>query len=123
MKKKEIKRIMICHHDNDFIRVWDWISKVVLITLSETNICGENVLENYNDIEKFIISLIPSGIEFLQYRTERYKNIDEEELNRLFNHLKKVIFKYNFEETDGDWIFGGCETLIIDLENKTSFIR
>ena len=72
MKREDIKTIMIAHHDNDFIRTWDWIGKVVLMTIiSDENICGEKVLE----------------------------------------------------DSDGDWIFGGSETLIIDIVNKKSYIR
>ena len=54
MKREEIKNIMIVHHDNDFVRVWDWIGKVVLMTLfNDVNICGCKILEDSEDIEKF----------------------------------------------------------------------
>lgn len=105
------------------------IGKVALMTLLEDNCCDDKVLEETQDIENFIKSLIPTGIEFLQCRTDkyaeycRYRDIDKAELERLTGFLSRAKFKYNFDETDGDWVFGGCETLIIDLENKTSYIH
>jgi hypothetical protein len=130
MRKEEIKRIMIAHHDNDFIRVWDWIGKVLLMTLIDENTCGEKMLEYSEDIESFIHSLLPTAIEFTQYRTDkygdnpsRYRDIDKEEVDRLSDYFKNVKFKYNFTETDGDWVFGGSETLIIDLEKNESYIH
>jgi hypothetical protein len=129
MRKEEIKKIMIIHNDNDFVRVWDWIGKVALMTIPNDNICGCRVLEDSEDIEKFILSLLPTAIEFLQYREDkyadycRYEDIDKDEVNRLSNYFKNVKFKYNFDETDNDFIFGGSETLIIDLEKNESYIR
>lgn len=130
MRKEEIKRIMIVYSDNDFVRVWDWIGKVTLTTIIEdTNICGSKVLEDSDDIEKFIHSLLPTAIEFIQAREDkytdflRYENIDKEEVIRLTDYFKDIKFKYNFSETDDDWIFGGSETLIIDLEKNESYIR
>jgi hypothetical protein len=38
-------------------------------------------------------------------------------------YFENIKFKYNFDETDHDWVFGGSETLIIDLEKKESYIR
>jgi hypothetical protein len=129
MKKEEIKKIMIIHNDNDFVRVWDWIGKVAIMTIPNDNICGCMVLEDSDDIEKFILSLLPTAIEFLQYREDkytkfvRYRDISKEEVKRLADYFNDVTFKYNFDETDNDWDFGGSETLIIDLENKTSYIH
>jgi hypothetical protein len=130
MRKQEIKKIMVVHNDNDFIRVWHWIGSVTLTTIkNDTNICGCKVLEDSEDIEKFIHSLLPTAIEFIQAREHkyadfvRYKNIEEVELNRLVSYFKNIQFKYNFEESDDDWIFGGFETLIIDLEKNESYIR
>ena len=112
MRKEEIKRIMIVYSDNDFVRVWDWIGKVTLTTIIEdTNICGSKVLEDSDDIEKFIHSLLPTAIEFIQAREDkytdflRYENIDKEEVIRLTDYFKDIKFKYNFSETDDDWIW------------------
>ncbi len=130
MKREEIKNIMIVHHDNDFVRVWDWIGKVVLMTLfNDVNICGCKILEDSEDIEKFIHSLLPSAIEFIQEREDRYANyvryndISKEEVIRLTNEFKNIKIKYNFNEQDDDWLIGGSETLIIDLEKLESYIR
>lgn len=30
MKTSEINTIMIVHNDNDFVRIWDWIGKVLM---------------------------------------------------------------------------------------------
>lgn len=121
---------MIVHNDNDFIRTWDWIGKIVLMTIiADENICGDKVLEDSDDIEKLVHSLLPAGIEFLNCRTDkyadycRYEDVSKEEVTRLVECFSKIKFKYNFDETDGDWIFGGSETLIIDIENNKSFIR
>jgi hypothetical protein len=129
MRKEEIKRIMIVHSDNDFVRVWDWIGKITLLTLKQKNFCFEEMLEESEDIEKFIHSILPSAIEFVQYRSakyedySRYRNIEEDELKRLVGHFENVRFKYNFDESDDDWVFGGSESLIIDLEKNESYIR
>jgi hypothetical protein len=122
MEKKDIKKIMIVFRDNDFVRVWDWIGKVTLMTLIEKNCCDEEMLGNTRDIESFVHSLLPAAIEFTQYRV--YRNIDKDEVNRLVESFKDIEFRYNFdEETDADWECGGCELLIIDLEKGESFIR
>ena len=112
MRKEEIKRIMIVYSDNDFVRVWDWIGKVTLTAIIEdTNICGSKVLEDSDDIEKFIHTLLPTAIEFIQAREDkytdflRYENIDKEEVIRLTDYFKDIKFKYNFSETDDDWIW------------------
>lgn len=130
MKRDEIKRIMVVYNDNHFVRVWHWIGSVTLTTIkNDTNICGCKILEDSEDIEKFIHSLLPTAIEFIQAREDkyadfvRYDNIDKEEILRLSHYFKNIKFKYNFEETDGDWAFGGSETLIIDLEKNESYIR
>jgi hypothetical protein len=133
MDKSDIKRLMIVHNDNDFIRAWDWLGKVTLSTLVETNYCGESLLNNSRDIETFIKSLIPTAIEFASYRCEdsnslargfkRYRDISPMELDSLIPHLSKAKFYFNFEDSHLDYEFGGAETLIIDLENKTSYIR
>lgn len=130
MKREDIKNIMIIHSDNDFNRTWDWIGKVVLMTITnDVNICDDKVLEDSDDIEKFVYSLLPSGIEFLQYRTDkyadycRYKDVSKEEINKLIEYFSQIKFKYNFTENDCDWISGGSETLIIDIENNKSYIH
>jgi hypothetical protein len=127
MKTSDIKRIMIVHNDNDFIRVWEWIGKTVIDALAEGNYCGESVLSNSEDIEKFIALLIPIGIEFFQYRVgvegKRYREINESELTHLNEHLSRFRIKYNFDYSDGDWESGGAETLIIDVESKQSYTR
>jgi len=126
MKKSDIKRIMICFGDNDFIRVWDWIGVITLHTLNTPNICSDNLLDDTEDVENFILSLIPTGIEFIQYRTgtgRRYRDINEIELDRLVQYLKGVRFKYNFDDSDDDFDYGGSESLIIDLENNKSYIN
>ncbi len=127
MRKGEIKKIMVSFGDNDFITVWDWIGNVTLMTIGNQNITGNEMLDSSEDIENFIISLIPTGIEFAQYRAGsefRYRDIDKDELIRLTDYLKPVRFKYNFDElTNEDWLYDGSETLIIDLENNKSYIR
>lgn len=136
MRKEDIKNIMVVYSDNDFITSWDWIGKVVLMTInSDTNICGGKVLEDSNDIENFIISLLPSAIEFLQYRQDkyeefdfiqfsRYENVNKEDVIELVNHFDNVRFKYNFDKkNDDDFLYGGSETLIIDIENNKSYIK
>jgi len=129
MRKDEIKKIMVVHNDNDFVRVWDWVGKITLLTLKTKNVCYEEMLEESEDIEKFIHSLLPTAIEFAQYKTakyedySRYRLIEESELNRLASEFKNIRFKYNFDETDDDWVFGGSETLIIDLEQNESYTR
>ena len=121
MRKEEIKKIMIVHNDNDFIRIWDWIGKITLLTLKTKNLCFEEMLEESEDIEKFVHSLLPTAIEFTQYRVakyedcSRYRDIEESELNRLTSEFKNIRFKYNFDESDDDYVFGGSEMLIIDL--------
>ena len=129
MRKKEIKTIMIVHNDNDFVRVWDWIGKILLETITNTNVCNEEMLEDSETIEDFVFSLLPVAIEFIQYKAcryedyVRYKDISKEEVNRLSEYFKNVKFVYNFDKkTNDDWIFGGSETLIIDLEKKESYI-
>ena len=66
MKKEDIKRIMIVHNDNDFVRTFDWIGKVLLETLINKNICAEEMLEDSEDIEKFVYDLLPVAIEFAE---------------------------------------------------------
>ena len=129
MKTSEINTIMIVHNDNDFVRVWDWIGKVLLFTIKNQNLCGEDLLEESEDIEKFIQSILPTAIEFAQYRAGkyesycRYENIDIDTLKSLSNSFSTVRFKYNFDVSDQDWVFGGSETLIIDITNNKSYIR
>lgn len=130
MRKEEIKKLMIVYSDNDFVRVWDWIGKILLETITSKNICFEEMLEDSGDIEKFVFSILPTAIEFTQYRAAkyedhvRYRDIDKTELNYLVeDFIKDVKFKYNFSEDDNDYEFGGSETLIIDLEKNQSFIR
>lgn len=129
MRKEEIKKIMIVHNHNDFVRVWDWIGKVSLMSITNDNICGCKILEDSDDIEKFIHSLLPTAIEFIQAREDKYANfcrhedISKDEVARLTEYFKNIRFKYNFDESDDDWDFGGSETLIIDLEKNESYIR
>jgi hypothetical protein len=128
MKKEEIKNIMVIFSDNDFIRVFDWIGKVTLMTITNKNICGCEVLEESNDIENFIKSLLPTGIEFLQYREDkfakycRYKDVEKETINRLIDYFSRIHFVYNFDENFNDE-YGGSETLIIDIQKNESYIR
>jgi hypothetical protein len=94
---------------------------------------GSPLLNNSKDIETFIKSLIPTAIEFAAYRCEdsdslargfkRYRDISPMELDSLIPHLSKAKFYFNFEYSHPDYEFGSAETLIIDLENKTSYIR
>lgn len=121
---------MVVFGDNDFIRVWDWIGSVTLTTIkNDTNVCGSKILEDTEDIEKFIYSLLPTAIEFIQAREDKYGNnkmyndIDKEEVLRLVEYFKNVQFNYNFDEKEYDWILGGSETLIIDLEKNESYIK
>lgn len=128
MKREDIKTIMVVYSDNDFVRVWDWIGKVVLMTINgDVNVCGGKILEESDDIEKFIKSLLPSAIEFMQYKEDkysdycRYRDIDKDEVITLSDYFKNIKFKYNFD--DSDYGFGGSETLIIDIEKNNSYIR
>lgn len=116
---------MVIHHDNDFVRVWDWIGKVILQTLNEKNICFEDMLETSDAIEDLFYSLIPIGIEFTQYRCgENQRPLEKSHLDYLTREFIKTInFKYNFTMFDQDWEMGGSETLIIDLEKNTTYIR
>lgn len=135
MKREDIKTIMVVHSDNDFITTFDWIGKVVLMTINmNINILGDKVLLNSDDIENFIKSLLSSSIEFIQCRTEqyeyhigdfyRYENISEDEVIRLTKHFDGIRFKYNFDEkNDDDFLYGGSELLIIDIENNKSYIK
>ena len=129
MKKEEIKNIMIIFSDNYLVRVWDWIGNITLYTLKNKNICNEELLEDSEHIEKFIKSLLPTAIEFTQYRVEknkslysRYRDITKEEVDRLASIFNDVYFIYNFDENFNNE-GGGCESLIIDLENNKSYIR
>lgn len=128
MKKTEIKNIMIIFADNDFVSVFDWIGKVALNTITNNNICDRAVLEDATDIENFIKSLLPTAIEFLQYRTDkyakfcRYENITNAKLVDLVNSfISNIEFVYNSD--DIAFYINECETLIIDLELNTSYIR
>lgn len=131
MKSEEIKNIMIVYSDNDFIRVWDWIGKVLLETILCKNACFEKMLEDSETIEDFVFSLLPVAIEFAQYKVGRYekekfvryRDLSKDEANRLTECFKNIKFVYNFDETHNDWISGGSETLIIDLENYNSYIQ
>lgn len=124
MKKEDIKNIMFCYFDNDFVRVFDWIGKVTLMTLLEQNICCEKMLKTSNDIELFIYGLLPVAIEFVQYKCGNYSNDNLANINYLVSEFTERGFKYNFDYlTDEDYIFGGSELLIIDLEKKISYIR
>lgn len=129
MKTSDVKRIMIVHNDNDFIRAWDWLGKITLDTILSENICGEKMLEDTENIEKFVLKLLPVALEFANCKTDKYKSfpryqdIQDEELDNLMKYFNNCRFKYNFDDTDEDWIFGGCETLIIDIENGESYIR
>lgn len=116
---------MVVHYDNDFVRVWDWIGKVMLHTLTEKNICFEEMLETKTDIEDLFYSLLPIGIEFAQYRAGLdQRPLDKSYLDQLIREFHKSIrFKYNFTQYDSDWEMGGSETLIIDLEKNQSYIR
>jgi len=125
MKKEEIKRIIVVHNDNDFVRVWDWIGKIILQTITEKNICFEEMLETSEQIEELFYSLIPVGIEFAQYRCgNNQRPLEKSKLDYLVREFTKTIkFKYNFTMFDKDWEFGGSETLIIDLEKNQSYIH
>ncbi len=129
MRKAEIKNIMVVFADNDFVCVFDWIGKVALNTITNNNICDCAVLEESTDIENFIKSLLPTAIEFLQYRTDkyakfcRYTNISNTELDDLVKYFNNIEFIYNFSKDHEYYIEGGSEILIIDLELNTSYIR
>jgi fructose-1,6-bisphosphatase len=129
IRLNEIKNIMIVFGDSDFRRPFDWVGKVALMTLlNPVNICGCNILEESDDIEKFIISLLPTAIDFIQYRESkfarypRYEAIPVEERDYLVNYLtERLIFKYNVDETDDKW-FEDSGSLVIDLEGQKSFL-
>jgi hypothetical protein len=133
MKKENIKNIMVVFCDNDFVRVFDWIGKVTLNTITSNNICDCAVLEESTDIENFIKSLLPTAIEFIQYRQDkyaefcRYKDITKDEITNLVNYFNDIEFVYNFSEDPiyghSYYIEGESEILIIDLVNHKSYIR
>jgi len=128
INRKDIKNIMIVFNDNDFIRAFDWVGKITLYTLKKKkNICNGKILQDTEDIESFVYSLLPTAIEFIQYRedksTTRYNEINKSQLDYLCKYFNNVKFKYNFDETDVDWINGGSEILVIDLIKNKSFIR
>ena len=128
MKKVDIKTIMIVHSDNDFTSAWNWLGNVVLESMNNITPHGEEMLEDSNDIERFVKKLIPIAIEFAQYKTDKYKpfpryrNINENELISLTKYFDDIKFKYNFDKlNDDDYIFAGSESLIIDFQNNESY--
>ena len=126
MKRDEIKSIQICFYDTDFIRTFYWIGKILLFTiLEDTNVCGGKVLEDTVDIEDFVYSLLPTAIEFIQYKEDkytefvRYESISKDELERLVKDFSSLDFLYNEIQEDD---YNG-ETVFIDIINKVSYIR
>ena len=125
VKREEIKTIKINFYDTDFIRVFDWIGKICLFTiLEDTNVCWGKLLEDTVDIEDFVHSLLPTAIEFIQYKEDkysefvRYEEISKDELVRLVKEFTPLEFVYN----DIDDSSNG-ESVVIDILNKTSYIR
>ena len=129
MKTSDIKNIMIVFSDNDFVRVFDWIGKITLSTIKNKNICDEYMLEDSETIENFVHSLLPTAIEFIQYKVGkyerycRYQDVKKDHVKWLSDEFNYIRFVYNFDETHDDYRIGGCETLIIDLEKNESYIR
>ena len=125
LKREEIKTIKINFYDTDFIRVFDWIGKILLFTiLEDTNVCCGKLLEDTIDIEDFVHSLLPTAIEFVQYKEDkysefvRYEEISKDELSRLVKEFTPLEFLYNEigDSSDG-------ESVVIDILNKTSYIK
>lgn len=115
MRRDEIKRIIIHYGDNDFLQVFDWIGKVLLFTLENKNIVDEEILNNSNEIEQFVISLFPTAFNFV-CKTARMNQA-------IIDDFKRITFEYNFNYDNADYIWGSCESLIVDLETKDSYIR
>jgi len=125
----EINKIVVIFSDNDFINTFHWIGKILLETINSKNITGCKVLETTEDIEKFVYSLLPTAIEFLQYRTDkyanlhpffiRYRNIEKEELDKLVDF--KLKFIYNINDIELNEYSGEHEILVVDLMKKESF--
>lgn len=112
MKKSEIKTIHILFGDNDFIRAFDWIGRITLYTLIRNNICGEQMLEDSETIEKFVKSLIPTALQFVQYNCGKY---DDEEVEESIDYFKSIKFYYNDPAKS---LLTDMDTLFIDLENN-----
>ena len=112
----DVDNIMIVFRDNDFCRVFDWIGRVALDTLLNTNFCNETIITDRIIFEDFVKSLLPIGIKFAQHKYEDCEYLSSE-------FTKCIYFKYNFNLDDEDYIFGGCELLIIDLIKKEYYIR
>tara|TARA_B110001454_G_C12406975_1_gene303428 strand:+ start:58 stop:498 length:441 start_codon:yes stop_codon:yes gene_type:complete len=131
IETSDIKNIMIRFGDNDFRCVWAWIGKVLYDTMTTTNENCHSMLEDSHMIEDFVHSLIPTAIEFTQYRTQkydsngfRYREITREELARLTEYFSTTKFIYNFDkETDDNWKYGDSDALIIDLVTGESFVH
>lgn len=125
MKREEMKTIQINFYDTDFIRVFDWIGKICLFTiLEDTNVCWGKLLEDTIDIEDFVHSLLPTAIEFIQYKEDKYsefvsyEEILKDELTRLVKEFTPLEFVYNEIDDSSDG-----ESVVIDILNKTSYIR
>lgn len=121
--REELKTIKINFYDTDFIRAFDWIGKILLFTiLEDTNVCWGKLLEDTVDIEDFVHSLLPTAIEFIQYKEDkytefvRYEEISKDELTRIVKEFVPLEFVYN-EIGEG---FG--ESIVIDILNKKSFV-
>ena len=125
MKREEIKTIKINFYDTDFVRVFDWIGKICLFTiLEDTNVCWGKLLEDTVDIEDFVHSLLPTAIEFIQYKEDkysefvRYEEISKDELTRLVKEFAPLEFLYNEIDDSSDG-----ESVVIDILNKTAYIK
>lgn len=127
LRKEEIKNIKVLLNDNDFWSVWEWIGEVVLLSLKPNTYANHQTLSDNYLIEGFIHSLIPTAIKYNLYNINKYlingiyREIDETELLRLTDHIKKSKIYFNVDiNTDSDIKFGGRETLLINIENNTS---
>lgn len=118
MRKKEIRNIIIHYGDTDFVRVWDWIGRTLLNTLTQKNICNEEMLVMSYDIENFVWSLIPIGIQFAQYRADNREKIDTDEIDRLTQTFYSLRFEYNYDTEQIRELreTSGSEVLLIDMD-------
>lgn len=119
IKKEDIKRMMIAHHDVDFCCVYHWIGKVLLHTLTETNCRDEEMLPDSNSIEKFARSIIHAAVICTTTRP-----ITDDEICKTANYVRtQMSFTYNFTDDNEDYKYGGSETVIIDLNINHCYIH
>lgn len=122
MKTSEIKNIVLVYNDSDYVRVWHWIANVLLFTVKNKNLCDENMLVNSDDIIRFVKSLIPTALEFAQYRTDEYKlGCNTSDIDYIANRLMKYTEQFDTHTNYGICFNTGSDivpnqgAMVIDL--------